>query len=134
MPIKIKAAGGLVYNQQGAILFMFRSGKWDLPKGKLDDGETIEACAIREVEEETGLTNIHLGKLIGITNHEYTMDNILYEKETNWYKMAVSGQQVLIPQTEEGILELKWVDKLEMHHYLSNSYENIRDIIEKANE
>ncbi len=132
MPIKIIAAGGLVQNTQGDILFMFRRGKWDLPKGKLDEGETIEACAVREVEEETGLINIDLGKLIGITNHEYTMDKVLYEKETHWYEMKVNEEQILVPQTEEDILELKWVNKLALNQYLANSYDNIREIIAKA--
>ncbi len=132
MPIKIIAAGGLVYNPQGAILFMYRRGKWDLPKGKLDEGETIEACAVREVEEETGLKNIQPGELIGITNHEYTMDNVEYEKETHWYKMSVNGEQLLVPQTEEDILELKWVEKSDLQPYLANTYENIREIIAKS--
>jgi 8-oxo-dGTP pyrophosphatase MutT (NUDIX family) len=132
MPIKIIAAGGLVYNPQGAILFMYRRGKWDLPKGKLDEGETIEACAVREVEEETGLKNIELVQFIDITNHEYTIDNVQYQKETHWYTMRVNGEQTLVPQTEEDILELKWVEKSDLQTYLANSYENIREIIAKA--
>lgn len=132
IPIKIIAGGGIVQNKQGEILFMFRRGKWDLPKGKLDEGETIEACAVREVEEETGLTNIHLGKLIGITNHKYTMDNILYEKDTHWYEMKVNDEQTLVPQTEEDILELKWIKNSDLQQYLTDSYENIREIISKS--
>jgi 8-oxo-dGTP pyrophosphatase MutT (NUDIX family) len=51
----IKAGGGIVVNEQNEVLLIYRRGKWDLPKGKLDDGETIEECALREVKEETGL-------------------------------------------------------------------------------
>ena len=58
----VKAAGGLVLNENKELLFIFRRGKWDLPKGKLDEGETIEQCAIREVAEETGVKNISLNK------------------------------------------------------------------------
>ncbi len=58
----VTAAGGLVENEKGEVLLIFRRGKWDLPKGKLDPGETIEQCAVREVEEETGLKNIELKK------------------------------------------------------------------------
>ena len=64
MPKQILAAGGLVTNAQGEILWIFRRGFWDLPKGKLDDGETIQSCAIREVEEETGIQNIKLHELL----------------------------------------------------------------------
>lgn len=129
---KICAAGGIVYNDKGEILWMFRRGKWDLPKGKVDEGESTEECAVREVEEETGLHQIQLGKLLGITYHKYTMNNVNYEKETYWYKMNVSGSQVLIPQAEEGIVELKWVAQSELDDYLKNTYENIRQIVAKA--
>ena len=67
----IVAAGGLVWNEKNELLMIFRQGKWDLPKGKLDDGETIEECAVREVVEETGLKEVKLGGFIGITQHEY---------------------------------------------------------------
>jgi len=67
----IKAGGGIVTNELGELLMIFRRGKWDLPKGKLDAGETIEECALREVNEETGVQNLELGKLIAITQHEY---------------------------------------------------------------
>jgi 8-oxo-dGTP pyrophosphatase MutT (NUDIX family) len=60
----IVAAGGLVFNENKELLMIYRRSKWDLPKGKLDEGETIEECAIREVEEETGVQQIILGKLI----------------------------------------------------------------------
>ena len=69
--ILIRAAGGLVENEKGELLFMLRRGKWDLPKGKLDDNETLSECAVREVKEETGLTQIKAWKEIDITYHTY---------------------------------------------------------------
>lgn len=127
----IIAAGGIVENEEGKILFMFRRGKWDLPKGKWDDGETIEECAVREVEEETGLTNIRRKQLVDKTIHHYNENGIAIEKETYWYAMEVTNQQKLVPQLEEGITELRWVGKNELQTYLSNTYQNIIDIVEK---
>jgi mutator protein MutT len=103
MALKILAAGGIVRNENGEILMQYRRGKWDLPKGKLDDNETIEECAVREVEEETGLTNIQLGALIGVTNHRYVERGLEIDKETHWFAMRVAGDQTLVPQTEEDI-------------------------------
>ena len=123
----------MVTNNNNELLMIFRRGKWDLPKGKLDKGETIEACAVREVEEETGLTNVQLGELIGITNHEY-FDPYLKKdvvKESHWYKMKVTGPNTLVPQTEEDITDITWADEAAVNNYLKNSYPNIVEIISK---
>lgn len=130
---KIIAAGGLVENEHGDLLMIYRRDKWDLPKGKLDKGETIENCAIREVEEETGLHQIERGKLIGITYHEY-FDKYLnkdVEKETHWYAMKAPGIQKLIPQTEEDITAICWVNKKDIKEKLNNSFPSIIDVITK---
>jgi 8-oxo-dGTP pyrophosphatase MutT (NUDIX family) len=129
--MKIIAGGGIVQNEEGKILFQYRRGKWDLPKGKLDDGETIEECAIREVEEETGLKNVQLNKLIGVTTHNYIEKGEAIEKETHWFAMKVSGEQQLVPQLDEDILELRWVAKNELNNYLSDTFTNIIEIVEK---
>ena len=129
--MKIIAGGGIVQNEEGKILFQYRRGKWDLPKGKLDDGETIEECAIREVEEETGLKNVQLNKLIGVTTHNYIAKGESIEKETHWFAMKVSGEQQLVPQLDEDILELRWVAKNELDNYLSDTFTNIIEIVEK---
>ena len=131
MAERIIAAGGIVQNEKGEILLQLRKGKWDLPKGKLDNGESIEDCAVREVEEETGLKNIHLGELIGTTLHNYTEKGKEIEKETFWYDMRVSGEQNLVPQIDEDIHDLKWVRERELSPYLQNTYDNIIDIVEK---
>ncbi len=130
---KIIAGGGLVFNDKKELLMIFRRGFWDLPKGKLDKGETIEACALREVEEETGVKNLKLGKLVGITHHayfdEYSGRDVV--KETHWFKMKVKGRQKLVPQTEEDITEIKWVKEKELDKFLENTYANIVEIVEK---
>lgn len=131
MPETIIAAGGLVTNDNNELLMIFRRGKWDLPKGKLDEGETLEECAVREVEEETGLRHVQLGKPLGITYHAY-FDPYLKKdviKESHWYAMTVSGEQQLVPQTAEDIVEITWADDAAINKYLENSYPNIVEII-----
>ncbi|MFT4155009.1 NUDIX hydrolase [Parafilimonas sp.] len=133
MTKKITAAGGLVFNDKDELLMIFRRGKWDLPKGKLDEGETIEQCAVREVQEETGLQNVQLESFLGITHHSYFEPRIHSDvfKETHWYKMHAAGVQKLVPQTEEDIEQIEWVDKKDFFQKLQNSYTNIVDIIGK---
>ncbi|MEI2708502.1 MAG: NUDIX domain-containing protein [Chitinophagaceae bacterium] len=127
----IVAAGGLVFNENKELLMIFRRAKWDLPKGKLDEGETIEECAIREVEEETGVQQIILGKLIQKTYHEY-FDQWIHEdviKETWWFEMFVSKKQQLLPQTEEDIERIIWADATTIETCLENSYSTIIEVI-----
>ena len=134
MAKKIIAAGGLVFNDKNELLMIFRRGKWDLPKGKLDEGEDIEECAVREVKEETGLENVSIENFTGLTFHEY-FDTHLNEdvrKETHWYKMKAKGMQALIPQTEEDIEIIEWVDAKHIPGKLENSYANIVEIIQKS--
>lgn len=129
----IVAGGGLVQNEQGELLMMYRRGKWDLPKGKLDEGETIEACAIREVMEETGVINIELGGLIDIGHHDY-YDRYLQEeviKETHWFAMKAKGEQTPVPQTEEDITAIKWVSGAELETCLEDSYPNVVELVRK---
>ncbi|HEX5155100.1 MAG TPA: NUDIX domain-containing protein [Parafilimonas sp.] len=134
MAKKIIAAGGLVFNDKNELLMIFRRGKWDLPKGKLDKGETIEDCAVREVKEETGLENVSIKNFAGITFHEYfeprIHDDVL--KESHWYKMHAPGDQQLVPQTEEDIEMIEWVDAKQIPGKLENSYANIVEIIQKS--
>jgi 8-oxo-dGTP pyrophosphatase MutT (NUDIX family) len=132
--VLVKAAGGLVINEQKEWLLIFRLGKWDLPKGKLDKGEKLEACAVREVEEETGLKNVKLQKPIGITWHTYHEGTRFILKESHWYKMKVKGAQILVPQTEEDILEVKWVKPSGLDEYLSHTYPSVADILTAARE
>jgi 8-oxo-dGTP pyrophosphatase MutT (NUDIX family) len=130
----ILAGGGLVRNDKGELLMIYRRGKWDLPKGKLDEGESIEACAVREVMEETGLANVVLGALVDISYHEY-FDPYLKEeviKETHWFAMRAKGEQVLTPQSEEDITEIKWVSGNVLEACLRDSYDNVVSVVRKA--
>jgi len=130
----IQAGGGLVLNEKNEILLIFRKGKWDLPKGKLDKGEIISACAIREVEEETGLKNVKLIEPLIITYHTYHEGSRFILKESHWYTMKVSGDQILTPQTEEDILEVKWITKEEAEQYFPDCYPSVVDVLEKFTE
>jgi 8-oxo-dGTP pyrophosphatase MutT (NUDIX family) len=127
----IEAAGGMVFNPKGELLMMFRRGQWDMPKGKLDEGETIDACALREVEEETGISSLRLCEKLQTTYHTYTFQGKTVLKPSHWYKMEYSGKEDLVPQTEEDITELRWVDKVEAAALAKNAYPSIREMIEK---
>ena len=126
----VTAAGGLVENEKGEVLLIFRKGKWDLPKGKLDKGETIEQCAVREVEEETGLKDIVLKNLITITYHTYDEFGKHILKDSHWYNMNVNGKQTIVPQTEEGITEIRWVKKKDVKDYFNNIFPSVKDVLE----
>jgi 8-oxo-dGTP pyrophosphatase MutT (NUDIX family) len=125
----IQAAGGLVQNEKNEILIIFRRGKWDLPKGKLDKGEKLENCAVREVEEETGLLNVQLISPLTITYHTYHEGARFILKESHWYKMKVKGDQKLVPQTIEDIHDIKWVAAGNLDMYLQNTYPSVKDVL-----
>lgn len=125
----IQAAGGLVLNEKEEVLFIFRRGKWDLPKGKVDEGETLAEAAVREVCEETGLSSVTLGEPLITTYHTYNESGHHILKESYWYRMRVQGVQVLTPQAEEGIEEIRWVHPTEAEPLLAASFPSIRQVI-----
>jgi 8-oxo-dGTP pyrophosphatase MutT (NUDIX family) len=127
----IQAAGGLVLNEKKELLMIFRRGKWDLPKGKLDKGETLEGCAVREVEEETGLQNIKSLSPLIVTYHTYHEGTKYILKESHWYNMKVSGEQKLIPQTEEDIDAIKWVTTKEAQQLFPECFPSVVDVIKE---
>lgn len=132
--LNINAAGGVVFNPESKILFILRNGVWDLPKGKVDEGETTPETAVREVQEECGISGMQIVKKLPSTYHIYqsvhkkTKGEWIF-KETFWYEMKYSGAQKGIPQQEEGITEIKWFAKNELDEVLSNTYENLKGII-----
>jgi ADP-ribose pyrophosphatase YjhB (NUDIX family) len=128
----IQAAGGLVNTTGEHILLIFRKGKWDLPKGKLDEGELLEVCAVREVEEETKVQNIQLEKLITITYHNYYEKEKNILKETHWYLMYSKEKQSLTPQTEEDIEKCEWVPIYNITPYMHNAHLSIVDVVNKG--
>lgn len=128
----IKASGGLVRNESGQLLFIFRKGKWDLPKGKLERGERPEICAVREVREETGLNSAEVQQHLITTYHTYEESGKHFLKETEWYLMQSPNQDNLEPQTVEQITEALWADPSELKRYTDNTYLLIRDVLGKA--
>lgn len=128
----IQAAGGLVKNSEDEILLIFRRGKWDLPKGKLDENETLDECAVREVHEETGLNHLEIIRPLPVTYHTYVLYGKHNLKETHWYEMKETSDETLIPQTEEDITEIKWVKKGNLFPYLSNTFPTIISVLKEA--
>ena len=127
---RVQAGGGLVRNEKGELLLIFRRGKWDLPKGKRDKGETLEECAIREVSEETGLTDIQLIAPLLITYHTYHEGTRFILKESHWYTMLAPGRQELKAQAEEDIAEAKWIAKEDIPRYLPLAFPSVRDVLQ----
>jgi 8-oxo-dGTP pyrophosphatase MutT (NUDIX family) len=128
----IQAGGGLVQTNAGEILLIFRRGKWDLPKGKLDHGEDLEQCAVREVIEETGLEAPRLGSRICVTYHTYAEKGKSILKESHWYNMTVPEKQTLEPQTEEDIEICEWVLWKDIDRYKQNMHPSVKDVLEKG--
>lgn len=127
--VPITACGGVVVNPDNEILFIHRRGKWDLPKGKLDEGETIEECAVREVMEETGVANVEIVDSMLTTFHIYAEGGNYIFKTTHWFEMF-SADKVLSPQREEGITKAVWIHKHNVGLPLNKTYESIRDIFQ----
>lgn len=125
----IVAAGGIVKNEKEEILMIFRRGKWDMPKGKLDKGESIETCAVREVEEETGILDTKLLSPLTKTYHVYDEFGKHILKESHWFSMFSPGQQKLIPQLSEQITAIEWTDKKRRKQLLEECYPLIRDLL-----
>ena len=122
----IEAAGGVVHNSKGELLFIFRNGIWDLPKGKMEKNETIEEAAIREVEEECGIKNFQLERLLDKTYHVYKMNHEYIFKITYWFLMRSDFKGDFKPQIEEGITKVEWVSQQNLTNVLANSFANIK--------
>ncbi len=125
----LEAAGGYVQNAHNELLVFYRRASWDLPKGKIDPGETPEQAAVREVQEETGLVNVTLGSFLVYTYHTYPLKNQRILKKTCWYRMKTTDMQ-LVPQTEEDIEEIHWVEPRAWLESRVVVYPNIREVIE----
>ena len=128
----VRAGGGLVRDDADRYLFMQRRGKWDLPKGKLDPGETLEQCAVREVREETGLTKLRVDGPLLVTWHTYDESGHHILKETHWYRMTASPGQPIVPQQEEQITEVVWADRGRIGALLKNTFLSIIDVLHAA--
>lgn len=127
----IGAAGGIVVNPEHKILFIHRLGRWDLPKGKIEKGESNDIAAVREVEEECGITDLILNDYINNTFHIYTMKGETVLKTTHWFYMSYNASEIPKPQLEEGITEVTWKNASEIEKdVMPSTFQNIKLILE----
>jgi 8-oxo-dGTP pyrophosphatase MutT (NUDIX family) len=128
----IQAAGGLVLSGDKKVLLIFRLGKWDLPKGKLDEGEELPECALRETEEETGLKGAKIVQPLPTSYHTYHRDGQHILKESFWFLMKVKKTQKLTPQTEEDIEKCEWADVNDLGRYIDHMHRSVADVLQSA--
>ncbi len=127
--LRIDAAGGVVLNPEQLLLMIFRNGKWDLPKGKIEKGEDPEKAAIREIFEECGISRLELLKQLPTSYHTYEFKGEKVLKRTFWYLMKSNDLSIPIPQLEEGITEVKWLNKHQIAEALKNTYSSIENLL-----
>jgi 8-oxo-dGTP pyrophosphatase MutT (NUDIX family) len=127
----IRAAGGLVKNENDNYLFIYRNDKWDLPKGKIEKQEGIKEAAVREVEEECGIKVSKLKERICNTYHCYIYKGEVVLKKTYWFNMRCKGQNNLKPQKEEGITDVRWFKKEDVSPIVENTFPSIMDVLVK---
>lgn len=130
---EVVSAGGLVLNQKGKMLWILRNGHWDLPKGKVELNEKLEEAAVREVEEETGISNLRITHDLETTYHTYEIDGVVHLKTTFWYAMEhAAGDSKGIPQAIEGITEVAWKSLPIDDKIWSSSFGSIRIVVDDA--
>ena len=122
------AAGGIVQNEMQEILMIYRRGFWDFPKGKIEEQESPVEAALREVKEETGLKHIETGKCVTFTFHTYEENGEAVLKQTCWFSMLSSVNQLLTPQVEEEITQIEWVKKEVVRYLLEDSFASLLDL------
>jgi 8-oxo-dGTP pyrophosphatase MutT (NUDIX family) len=123
------AAGGLVYTPKHDLLLIHRLGRWDLPKGKLEEGEELENCALREIEEETGARHLSIDKPLMITYHTYHQKGKNNLKESHWYLVKAKEKAALSPQIEEDVAQCLWVPLAEISPYIDGAFASISDVL-----
>lgn len=127
--INIDAAGGMVIRSDRSFLGIYRMDKWDLPKGKADPGETPEVTALREVEEECGISGLEVVRKITDTFHIYPLRGDFVLKKTSWFLMSWNGSGELTPETEEGIEELRWFTKSDVETFCADTYGSVAEVV-----
>lgn len=124
----VRAAGGMIVRDDGMMLLIKRNGRWDLPKGKVEAGETLLQAALREVEEETGIEALNTSLLPIKTYHIFNLYGGWHLKQTSWFPMHTIGTSTAAPQQEEGITAVEWVTPDEWHRRLEGSYGTLRTL------
>ena len=129
----VEAAGGLVFNQKNQLLCIYRWNKWDLPKGKIEKNEEMRDAAIREVQEETGISGVVIEDFKGTTYHifraPYIKDRLVL-KPTYWFTMRYNGNEELIPQLKEDIVKAQWFDLEKLEEVKANTYKSLLDLFD----
>lgn len=128
---QIYAAGGVVKHKNGGVLYIFRTGKWDLPKGKMEKGENIEETALREVEEECGVSHLKIVRELPTTFHTYEDRQGDVLKTTYWYEMYTDDESELKPQAEEGIEKASWLKEEDLAEVMENTFASIKELLSK---
>ena len=132
LPVTV-AAGGVVQNEQGKLLFIYRKKRWDLPKGKVEKDETLKEAAKREVKEETGVKKLKVGDLVGVTYHIFKRNNRYHLKESQWFYMTTKYSGELTPQIKEDITKAVWKNKEKSISAMEKTFPNIAHLFSKAN-
>ena len=126
---EVGAAGGLIRHVSGKYLFIEKKGKLDLPKGHIEEGEHPEACALREVSEECGISGHRIVKELESSYHTYSWEGISYLKKTHWYLMEYDGEMITCPQVNEGITKVFWLSPDELSNMKSDAWLSLMDLI-----
>ena len=126
--VYIEAAGGVVENERGEALLIFRRNRWDLPKGHIDAGEDALTAAVREIAEETGVRGLKFVRQLSNTLHAYNVYGKWELKCTYWFEFRCDTTE-LTPQAEEDIECAKWCNKEQLKECMTNSYPTIREIV-----
>jgi len=129
----IEAGGGIVVNDRGEFLVIYRNGTWDLPKGKLEKGEDFQTAALREVEEETGLHGLQIIEPLTSTYHTYHLKGKLILKRSKWFVMQYNGSAEPVLQAEEGISDYRWASPGRTGFIRENTYASIMDVLYMRN-
>jgi len=125
----VDAAGGIVMRSDGKFLIMKRDGMWDLPKGKLEKKESVEDAALREVGEETGLKVLRITQPVLSTYHTYQITDAMTLKKTKWFEMYYDGKEDPVPQTDENITDVQWVEPGNTDFIRKNTYASVLDVL-----
>ncbi len=123
-----QAAGGILLHEN-AIIIIERNGIPDLPKGHVEQDESIEDAAVREVIEETGLQSINLTNKLGESLHSYWWNDHWVLKQTDWYSMVLEGEFNPVPQSGEGISAVKKLQSHQLDGFLTSTYRSIRETL-----